>query len=187
MTVNNNEILSALIDGELQGKELDQALHLLATDEQASAQLQRYQLATDVLHGHATSNQPVDLTAQISLALAGEPVFSSSATQRTAQVLSFPQQFWKQATGLAMVASIGALAVMSVMTQPQNQLVPITPLAVVEVPIATTVATATGNRWTVGEAEIAERLNTYLVDHNEYAGDSGVFSYARIVSYDTGQ
>ena len=47
MTVNQNELLSALVDGELQGEELNQALDLLLTDKQARAQFQRYQLASD--------------------------------------------------------------------------------------------------------------------------------------------
>ncbi|HDZ15836.1 MAG TPA: anti-sigma factor, partial [Methylophaga aminisulfidivorans] len=38
-------------------------------------------------------------------------------------------------------------------------------------------------RWTVGEGEVEDRLNDYLVDHNEYAGAAGLFSYARVVSY----
>lgn len=43
------------------------------------------------------------------------------------------------------------------------------------------------NRWTVAEPEIEDRLNNYLVDHNEYVGTSGMFSYGRVVSYGTEQ
>ncbi|EMR12478.1 Anti sigma-E protein RseA, partial [Methylophaga lonarensis MPL] len=51
--------------------------------------------------------------------------------------------------------------------------------------LAEQTAPVTGNRWTVAEQEVEDRLNTYLVDHNEYAGTSGVFSYGRVVSYGT--
>ena len=73
---------------------------------------------------------------------------------------------------------------MGVMTQSANQLVPTTTLASVERASTATVVSQSGARWTVGESEVEERLNTYLVNHNEYAGASDVFSYARVVSYD---
>ncbi|RLA00007.1 MAG: anti-sigma factor [Gammaproteobacteria bacterium] len=186
MTINQNELLSAFVDGELQGDEFEQALQIVTTNEQARRQLQRYQLASDVLQGHTLGNQYVDLTSQISAALVDEPVFTqASTTNKKSQVIPFPKQFWKQATGLAVAASVGALAVMGVMTQPQNQLIPVTPVAAIDTPVVT-VAQA-GNRWTVGEPEVEHRLDTYLLDHNEYAGASGVFSYARVVSYDAGR
>jgi len=188
MTANQNEILSALVDGELQGKELDRALQFLDDNEQAKAQLQRYQFASDVLHGNAYENSQVNLLERLSTALDDELTYTTKiAPKQKAQVISLPQQFWKQAAGLAMAASVGALAVVGVISQPQSQVLPIMSTAAVEAPVQTLAVTAGGNRWTVEESEIADRLNTYLVDHNEYAGASGVFSYARVVSYDTGQ
>jgi len=189
MTVNQNELLSALVDGELQGQELDRALKFLESNEQARVQFQQYQFSSDVLHGSAHENNRVDLIDRISSALDDEPTYQiDQAPKQKAQVIAFPKQFWKQAAGLAMAASIGALAVVGVISQPQNQLVPPMVAAVdVEAPVQTMSIAAKGNRWTVEEAEVADRLNTYLVDHNEYAGASGVFSYARVVSYDAGQ
>ena len=62
------------------------------------------------------------------------------------------------------------------------------------VPVASVVANESpatmvsqSNRWTVAEPEIEDRLNNYLVDHNEYVGTSGMFSYGRVVSYGTEQ
>ena len=193
MTVNQNELLSALVDGELQGKELEQAMHLLNTSEQARVLFQRYQLASDVLHGHVSSlTSTVDLTSRISMALLDEAEPENNAMPKSkARVIPFPKHFWKQATGLAIAASVGALAVIGVMTQPQNQLVPTSPLVAtnaVSTPVNQPVKVArASNRWTVDEQEVESRLNTYLVDHNEYAGASDVFSYARVVAYDAGQ
>ena len=188
MTVNQNEILSALVDGELQGHELDHALQFLDNNEPAREQLLRYQFASDVLHGNAYDNSQIDLTGRVSVALEDEPTYTAKiSTKQNAQVISLPQSFWKQAAGLAMAASVGALTVVGVISQPQNQFVPTMSTAAVEAPAQILAVAARGNRWTVAEPEIAERLNTYLVDHNEYAGASGVFSYARVVSYDAGQ
>jgi len=187
MTVNQNELLSALVDGELLDSELDAVLQLLQTNEQARNQLQRYQGISDVLHDHTLSHH-VDLTDRISAALQDEAEFSVPTTKKnTAQILAFPTQFWKQAASLAVAASIGALAVVGVMTQPQNQIVPSAQMASVEIETMPMIVAQAGKRWTVEEQEVEERLNSYLVDHNEYAGASGVFSYARVVSYDMGQ
>lgn len=181
MTVNQQELLSALIDNELQGDELEQALNLLQSDQQALAQFQRYQLATDTLHRNNAIENNVDLTVRISASLKDEPTFSI----KKAEVISFPKQFWKQATGLAVAASIGALAVIGVTTQPQ--LISETTVATTEAPMASFAVVKKSNRWTVGEEEVEDRLNTYLLDHNEYTSTSDVFSYARVVSYSAGQ
>ncbi|MDT8371955.1 MAG: sigma-E factor negative regulatory protein [Gammaproteobacteria bacterium] len=187
MTVNYNEQLSALVDGELQGEQLEYVLALLKTDVQAQKQFQRYQHTSDVLHGFATKPHPIDLSESLALALKDEPMHAMRS-QPKAKVLPFPSQLWKQISGLAIAASVGALAVVGVMTQPDNQLIS---TSVQTVANATSndlqPQRASSNRWTVGEPEVEERLNTYLVDHNEYAGASGVFSYARVVSYDARQ
>lgn len=179
MTVNQNELLSALVDGELQGEELEQALDLLLSDELAMAQFQQYQLASDALHGHTFAQQNIDLTARISARLVDEVTF------KKAQVISFPKQFWRQATGFAIAASIGALAVIGVTTQPQ--LTSGVTVATIEAPMATLAIAKKANRWTVGEEEVEDRLNTYLLEHNEYTSTSDVFSYARVVSYSAEQ
>lgn len=192
MTANQNELLSALVDGELSGSELEQALQLLNTNDLARAQFQRHQLISDVLHGHVSHNRAVNLTSRIAEVLANEPAVISPI-KRKASVIPFPTQFWKQATGLALAASVGALAVMGVTNQQQEQLIPATTMASNDsvvtppMPMPMAVAQKANNRWTVTEPEVENRLNTYLVNHNEYAGTSSVFSYARVVSFDAEQ
>ena len=183
MTMNHNELLSALVDGELQGSELDQALQILAVDELATAQFQRYQQTTDVLKGYGERGLSHNLASRISLALESEPVYSEQTTKHKAEVITLPTPFWKQMTGLAVAASLGALAVVGVMTQPQNDLLTNTPMAAIDAPAEMITVAQTGERWTVNEPEIENRLNSYLLDHNEQTGSSGVFSYARVVSY----
>ncbi len=187
MTVNYNEQLSALVDGELRGEQLEHVLDLLKTDVQAQQQLQRYQHTSDVLNGFTAKLHPTNLSARLALALEDEPSYAVRSESK-AKVLPFPSQLWKQVSGLAIAASVGALAVVGVMSQPENQLVS-APVQTAAYEVVNDVhpQLASGNRWTVSEPEVEERLNTYLVDHNEYAGASGVFSYARVVSYDAGQ
>jgi sigma-E factor negative regulatory protein RseA len=187
MTDNMNEQLSALVDGELQAHEVSQVLNTLKTDALAQQKLKRYQQSSDVLNGFTSKQNYADLTARLSVALEAEPTYSLN-TKPKAKVLVFPSNLWKQVSGLAIAASVGALAVVGVMTQPENQLIS-TPMQTAAYEVVNEVSsnTASANRWTVNEPEVQERLNTYLVDHNEYAGASGVFSYARVVSYDAGQ
>lgn len=183
MTINHNELLSALVDGELQGSELDQALQVLATDKLATAQFQRYQQTQDVLKGYGERGLSYKLAKSISLAIESEPAYSQHTTQPKAEVIALPTPFWKQMTGLAVAASVGALAVVGVMTQPQNDLLTNTPMAAIDTPSKVITVAQTGERWTVDEPEIEYRLNNYLLEHNEQTGSSGVFSYARVVSY----
>ena len=201
MTTDENELLSALVDGELRGRELDKAMALLGKDPSAKDRLQRYQSSRDAFHGYGTKQQ-ARATQKISAAIlleARHKLKNLKAVEKT-NVISLPTRFWQQTLSLAVAASIGALAVVGVMTQPNTQLFPITPMAAMESTqvlesLGTTVVASkavtlplkSGNRWTVEEQEIEDRLNIYLVDHNEYAGVSDIFSNARVVAYESGQ
>lgn len=199
MTANDDELLSALVDGELQGDALDRVIALISTDHTARERFQRYQLASNVLHGQAIGHHQGDITQQISAAIADEPSHNTTLGQAvaepikpvekaTADVLTFPERFWKQTVALAVAASFGALAVVGTMTQPEYFVAPENTMAAVDDTSAMTVAIQQpSNRWTVTEQEIEDRLNVYLIDHNEYAGASDVFSNARVIAYESGQ
>jgi sigma-E factor negative regulatory protein RseA len=206
MTADEEELLSALVDGELEGEALDQAITLLSTNEAARERFQRYQLTSNVLNGHAIGHRQRDITQLISTAIAEEPVHSISSVQTNetiitptespkAEVLTFPERFWKQTVGLAVAASFGALAVVGTMTQPEYSVMPASPTASLAaaseskptVEVAIQALQEPSNRWTVTEQEVADRLNVYLVDHNEYAGASDIFSNARVIAYESGQ
>lgn len=186
MAINHLEIVSALVDGQLTGSELEQALELIANDNKAREAFMRYQQASDILHGYTRSinQRPLDLTLRISTALDSEPAYSiATETKSTAKLFRFPDNFWRQATGLAMAASVGALAVIGVVQQQSGfDNVPVASVVASDAPATMMSQT---NRWTVAEPEIEDRLNNYLVDHNEYVGASGMFSYGRVVSYGT--
>lgn len=186
MAINHLELVSALVDGQLTGNELEQALALVNNDRHAREAFMRYQQASDILHGYTRSitQHPIDLTSRISAALDGEPVYTiKTEASSSKKLLRFPKNFWKQATGLAMAASVGALAVIGVAQQQSGMdNLPVASMVADEAPIS---ITSRSNRWTVAEPEVEDRLNNYLVDHNEYVGTSGMFSYGRVVSYGT--
>ena len=207
MTMNNNELLSALIDGELDSADIDRALALLNDDSSSKEQLQRFQRHSDVLRGYGLGHNSVELSTRISQALADEPAYAKAPNLQSDNVVALdankrqngflPDWFWQQAMGLAIAASIGALAVVGVWQQSGSGIDNGMPIAIAEngnqyaktlavtesidnEPAKAVLAT---HRWTVGEPEVADRLNTYLVDHNEYAGTS-VFSNARVIAYE---
>ena len=198
MTTDDNELLSALVDGELRGRELEKAMALLSADQSARECLQRYQISRDAFHGYGTKQQ-ARATQKISAAILLEAKHMPVNVQAVGKtnIISLPITFWQQSLSLAVAASIGALAVVGVMTQPNIQTVPMAALESTqalepaEITVAASKAEAlplnSGNRWTVEEQEIEDRLNIYLVDHNEYAGVSDIFSNARVVAYESGQ
>ena len=198
MMTDDNELLSALVDGELRGRELDKALAFLSKDPSARERIQRYQISRDAFHGFGTKHQ-ARATQKISAAILLEAKHKSTNVKSLGKtnVISLPNRLWQQSLSLAVAASIGALAVVGVMTQPNIQTVPMAALESTqalepaEITVAASKAEAlplnSGNRWTVEEQEIEDRLNIYLVDHNEYAGVSDIFSNARVVAYESGQ
>ncbi|AFJ01603.1 Anti sigma-E protein RseA [Methylophaga frappieri] len=187
MTVNHREMLSALMDGQLSGDALTEAIELISNDADVKADYLRWQHTRDVMHGYTRGlkQRPVDLTLRLSAQLANEPVYSQSERRHQSNIIRFPAKVWKQAAGLAVAASVGALAVVGVM-QPSIQTgFQSMPVAAVESApqTASTSPVVRVNRWIVEAPEVEDRLNHYLVDHNEYAGGAGMFSYGRVVSY----
>ena len=69
MAINHLELVSALVDGQLTGSELEQALELINNDSGAREAFMRFQQASDILHGYTRSitQAPLELTSRISL------------------------------------------------------------------------------------------------------------------------
>lgn len=183
------ELLSAFVDGEMSHEELEQLLMLSSQDQQFNARLMQYQHTSDLLKGYTQSLKPVDMTGRIKSIIDAEPAYVAAAdASLNSSVLALPDWIWKQALGLLAAGSIGAVLMMNVMTPNQSaspmQFVQNEEVGASPTTTAVTLAeSAPSNRWTVGEDEVQDRLNNYLVDHNEYGGPAGVFSYARVVSY----
>jgi sigma-E factor negative regulatory protein RseA len=179
-------LLSAFVDGEMTQKELDQFLAAMRDDPSIKAEYMHMQHTSDLVKGYTTSTSPIDLSQNILPQLDDEPVHISQSSGNGLAALTGLDDVWKQIVGLALAATAGA-AVMAMMNAPSPLMND--PYQFVEAEpasqqITTKVATSsTGNRWTVTENEVQDRLNDYLVDHNEYGSPSGVLSYARVVSY----
>jgi sigma-E factor negative regulatory protein RseA len=76
--LKQQEMLSALVDGELQD---DVLLDTLAQDGDSAAHWQHYHLIGDVMRGDAPQSVDWDISAQVALALENEPAHSHEVSQ----------------------------------------------------------------------------------------------------------
>jgi sigma-E factor negative regulatory protein RseA len=186
MNETQQTLLSAFVDGEMTEKELDQFLIAIRDNPAIKMAYMDMQHTSDMMKGYTSSILPTDLSQRITPLLESEPAHRIESSGNGFAVLTRSNDFWKQLAGLSLAALVGA-AFMSMMNSPSlvtEQPYQYVESAPISEPLTTQVATSkTGNRWTVGENEVQDRLNDYLVDHNEYGSPSGVLSYARVVSY----
>lgn len=187
MTDRHQEGLSALLDGEIHDGDVDSLLDRLSRDGDQKATLARYSLIGHALRGEPVHRQALDIHQAVSRRLQDEPAILAAPAK--ADVVTHPR-WWRPAAGLAIAASVAALAVVLVPQVVQQD--PATPAfeqvaQAPTLPAAQTVSVRQQTRWTHGQPEIESKLNAYLADHNEFAGQgsvSGLIPYASFVSYD---
>ena len=174
------EQMSALMDEALPPAEAELLLRRIAQDPALAAKWSRLHLIRDALQGELPKGCDPALAQRVGAALAGE-------SQPAAMVAAARSRWVRPLAGLAVAASMAAVAVVGFQHLGAPQ--PGAASTVAEAPKMsnaepTQVARA-GTRWDRPEA--AYRLNSYLVNHNEYAAGAplqGMMSYVRIAGYD---
>lgn len=199
MANEQEERVSALADGELEPHQLDGLLARMREDNALRERWARYHLISDALHNNLTRGTQIDISQRISAALEQEPVIFAPLWQR-----AFPsRRMVKQAAGVAMAASVTAVAILGAQWANQDM-----PSAVTVPTVASVAAPAAPNSIELvaldasaqgqsAPSQLAQgqqpadqvwirSLDSYMVNHNEYSGTSsmhGVLPYARLVSY----
>jgi sigma-E factor negative regulatory protein RseA len=184
MNDKNREWLSALVDGELRGQELEHSLNALRNDPELQASWKAYHVVRDTVSSNLNDSVDLQLHRRISTALESEPTIL--APQRRAR------PWLKQVAGVAIAASVTGVAIIGL--QGMNG-VDSNPVAV---PVAQQqeylriepTLVAQGNKDKEKAAQNSDALNAYLVNHNEYSANSGiqgVLPYVRIVGHKVGQ
>lgn len=198
--------VSALMDNELTRRECDAAVGALAEDESLRATWQRFHLMRTALRHEPHYPVATDLADRIAARLNAGAVparrglaglrWPSPARRGTAYTAAY-----KGAAGLALAASVAAVAIVGVRTLTPGAAVPpqatlalapstVPATAVSPAPVGVAVAARTprrGTHWDTAQPEVENNLNAFLVQHSEFTRPSGmgVMSYVRIAGYDT--
>lgn len=175
--MNTQEKLSALVDGELDELNARRLLKICGQDNEVRQAWERYHVI------RAAMTRQLDSLA--------DPGFADRVMARLEQegenVTEAPLRFWPLAGGFAAAATVAAIAILSLQTLQQ----PLPPAASAPMAVASTVASSSKSQPVAAPARVAEerpeeRLNAYLVGHNEFmptAGMGGMLPYVRVVSH----
>lgn len=196
----DGEQISALLDGEVEPDVRQTTVsQLLDTGPEALDTYARYRLIGDLMRDEAA--RPTPVVERVSAALRDEPTVLAPPVAR-------PKRWLRPVAGVAVAASVATAAIMiapQILTGDRPDVQPLTagvqlqrvggaqPQLVATRPQAPAMAdrgsdTATGNvRWQALDGALEERLNRLLIEHNEYAGRTGVHGpvpHIGLVGYD---
>ncbi|MGD8312944.1 MAG: sigma-E factor negative regulatory protein [Gammaproteobacteria bacterium] len=171
-----HEQLSALVDDELAEHEQALLLKQLAAEAGLQARLARYQLASDALHNYLPQRIDPAFHTRVQAALGDAPPRRYGA--------GVARSLFKSATGVAMAASVAVVAVLSLQSirdeSPEDA-----PILAGAVPDKS--GTYLRADIPPPAAPLAQGLDVYLVNHNEYAVNrsmQGMLPYVRLVGQD---
>lgn len=183
MRDNVKEQISALVDGELDANERPLLIKQIETDGLLRADWERYHLISDVLKGQLLHRADFGFANRVSNSIEQEPVVQITRANKLLKSSAL-----KYIAGIGIAASVATVAVLvalpgSPIINGNTQVVASTESAA---PVAQEWVRVTGTRWDVQQPAVESRLNSYLVNHNEFSnGMQGVLPYARIVGYDS--
>ena len=185
MNENKYENLSAFVDGET---ELDQSeLKQLATDEELKSRWSRYHLIREAMTQQTHIPVADDWMATLHDKLDAEPTVLAPTMNKPSRL----QKVYKQVAGLAVAATVAAVAIV---TLQNGQIIPEQSVTLAKVaPITTAkqtnafsnVSARTGTTQRKLDREATSKLSSYIVNHYEYSMSNklqGMIPYMRIVS-----
>ncbi len=90
--MQKNDIISALADGQLQGRAFDEAVALVADDRESREAWHRYHLIGDVLRSgeHAAGTLPSAFMGKLQMRLSQEPVLTALESQPVSSIAVMP-------------------------------------------------------------------------------------------------
>lgn len=194
MSYKAEERLSALMDDEL--VDFEQDLDYLEKSDSLKQRWMRYHLIRDVVSGHVpdTLVPDFDLAARVAAVLEHEPAILAPRRFQ-------PRQLMKQAAGLAIAATVSAIAIISIQNPTLDRTGGVAPLATASKQGGNLIALSTAKRLEGATVALSRRARAhirrvavnrtsaskfsgYLLNHNEYAASAniqGMLPYMRIV------
>ncbi len=211
MTMNDqNEKLSTLMDDYEHTDQDRSTLDDLLGDVNHQYSLRRYQMIGDVMRHELPERIQLDFVEQVMSRIDQEPALSASQTQTNINE-SKPGWSWsalfKPVAGLAVAASVAIVTISSLQFntppdgQPQSLASSDSSRAKVEqlarIPVIQNAVRVSGNsqkisrqqgmKWKIkrNEPDVQAKLNSYLVNHNEYSNSMhGIIPQARVAAFD---
>lgn len=190
MTDDINERISALLDNELSQKEVRHTLDLLEQDASLRRKWDSYTLIGDAMRGEGMRYSADSIADRVQRRLEREPVNIPVLRPLPAGYPGrFPSRWYKSAGGAALAASVAVITVLAF--PPLTDMTPEPGRVVVaerNAPDPAPYLVQSSTRWkNLSEPKVESKLNSYLIDHNEYAapGGIGVMPYTNFVSYDS--
>jgi len=183
MSKKSNEMLSAFIDEETVAFESRLCVKELLSNDSHRSRWERYHIIRDVLH----RNLPEVIGRDFSHAVMQQIQENEAPVPNRAS--SFNRyRFLKPLGGLAIAASVAALTILAVRpflsSDPAKTVLEV---AKIEPNVKQETTVSSNNppvkEW-VSNPSTEARMNSYLVNHANYAARQGVMPYARIVGYD---
>ena len=196
---DTNEQVSAFVDGELRGPARARVVDALYGSPELRCAWARFHLIGDAVRKIGPVPGAGSIAGNVNAALSAEPVAPFKPRPRRPWLAPLP--------GLAFAAAIAAVAVLVIHglddggarpppiagAVPRGVAAAGAPPAVPD-PAVSRIASAAAppagseaarRRWSDVAPDAEARLNVYLVNHNEYAGNGvrGVLPYVRIVGY----
>lgn len=180
MSENNvvHEQLSALVDDELASAEQTLLLHRLLQEAELRDKLVRYQLIRDTITQRLPTAVDTNFSHRVAVQIAAEPALVACAAKRDMS------RILKPLSGAAIAASVAIFSIMGVRQLWQNMALN---HSTVDSHLSAAPAKRHGMRWDLNQHEIENRLNSYMVNHNETTSGTnlnGIMQYFRIVGYD---
>ena len=197
---DSNEQVSAFIDGELQGSARDRVVDALYESPNLRRAWARFHLIGDAVRQVGPVPGACSIAGKVGEALSGERIGLVRPRSRRRGMELLP--------GLALAASVAGLAILGIrgidddggvqsppLAESSRHEVPMaTPTPAISDPAVSRIASTTAQpagpetarlQWSDVAPDAEARLNAYLVNHNEYAGNGmrGVLPYVRIVGY----
>jgi len=190
MSDERKEKISAMIDGEL-GRDTQSAIDDLLQTPFLKDSWTRYHLISDSLQQQLPEAIDSDLAARVSSSIENEPfILVPEVASKNA--------FLKPLAGFAIAASVATMAILGIQqseertTVQEQQVVSFTPQNAVNTNVAQHVSLArpTEAQLRQVKANARARLNSYLVNYNEYrtnSGLQGMLPYAKTVTFENNQ
>ena len=183
MTEKLAEQLSALMDNECTEHEFPLALRRLCKDSDMLAYWERCHLISDVLKGQTPDVITTSFATCVADLIVQEQTYGPAdsdyaASQRTRPV------WLKPIAGFALAASVAGVALFALPLGDSGQQESIATLLPESAAVSNDAALAAAPAQE--QDDMAEKLNTYLLNHNELAtlnGIQGVMPYVKMVNY----